>query len=88
MAKIVTKFGQYSGTIGPVRFVDGEAETTLPSMLAHFRREPGRYDVRLEEAPFWTDSQAQLLREERIEDADWIVVIDQLNVALHARPLP
>lgn len=42
-------------------------------------------DVRLEEAPFWTDSQAQLLREERIEDADWIVVIDQLNVALHAR---
>ncbi|MDR7193223.1 DUF2789 domain-containing protein [Luteimonas terrae] len=43
-------------------------------------------DMRLEEAPFWTESQAQLLREERIEDADWIVVIDQLNVALHARP--
>ena len=43
-------------------------------------------DMRLEEAPFWTDSQAQLLREERIEDADWIVVIDQLNVALHTRP--
>ncbi|MDR6991018.1 DUF2789 domain-containing protein [Luteimonas sp. 3794] len=43
-------------------------------------------DMRLEEAPFWTESQAQLLREERIDDADWIVVIDQLNVALHARP--
>jgi len=43
-------------------------------------------DMRLEEAPFWTESQAQLLREERIEDADWIVVIDQLNVALHAHP--
>lgn len=42
--------------------------------------------VRLEEAPFWSDAQAQLLREERIDDADWIVVIDQLNVALHARP--
>ncbi|MET0327771.1 MAG: DUF2789 domain-containing protein [Luteimonas sp.] len=43
-------------------------------------------DMRLEEAPFWNDAQAQLLREERIEDADWIVVIDQLNVALHAHP--
>lgn len=43
-------------------------------------------DMRLEEAPFWSDAQARLLREERIEDADWIVVIDQLNVALHATP--
>lgn len=43
-------------------------------------------DMRLEEAPFWTPAQAQLLREERLEDADWIVVIDQLNVAMHALP--
>ncbi|WP_411834714.1 DUF2789 domain-containing protein [Pseudoxanthomonas mexicana] len=43
-------------------------------------------DMRLEEAPFWSPAQAQLLREERIEDADWIITIDQLNVALHARP--
>ena len=43
-------------------------------------------DMRLEEAPFWTPSQAQLLREERVDDADWIVVIDQLNVAMHASP--
>jgi len=45
-------------------------------------------DVRLEEADFWTPAQAQLLREERIDDADWIVVIDQLNVALHRHPEP
>lgn len=44
--------------------------------------------MRLEEAPFWTPAQAQLLREERLEDADWIVVIDQLNVAMHATPQP
>lgn len=43
-------------------------------------------DMRLEEAPFWSDAQAQLLREERLEDADWIVTIDQLNVAMHAKP--
>ena len=45
-------------------------------------------DMRLEEAPFWSPAQAQLLREERVDDADWIVVIDQLNVALHASPEP
>ncbi len=43
-------------------------------------------DMRLEEAPFWSPAQAQLLREERIDDADWAEVVDQLNLALHAAP--
>ena len=43
-------------------------------------------DMRLEEAPFWTPAQAQLLREERLDDADWAMVVDRLNVALHAGP--
>ena len=42
--------------------------------------------MRLEDAPFWSSSQAQLLREERLDDADWAMVVDQLNVALHAKP--
>ncbi|MET0813666.1 MAG: DUF2789 domain-containing protein [Pseudoxanthomonas sp.] len=42
--------------------------------------------VRLEDAPFWSPSQSQLLREERRDDADWAMVVDRLNVALHARP--
>ncbi len=42
--------------------------------------------MRLEDAPFWSPSQAQLLREERLDDADWAMVVDQLNVALHADP--
>ncbi len=42
--------------------------------------------VRLEDAPFWSPSQADLLREERLDDADWAMVVDQLNVALHADP--
>ena len=41
--------------------------------------------LRLEEAPFWSPAQAQLLREERIEDADWAIVVDQLNLALRGR---
>lgn len=43
-------------------------------------------DVRLEEALFWSPAQAQLLREERLDDADWAMVVDRLNVALHATP--
>ena len=43
-------------------------------------------DMRLEEAPFWTPAQAQLLREERLDDADWAMVVDRLNVALHGSP--
>ncbi|WP_101926432.1 MULTISPECIES: DUF2789 domain-containing protein [Luteimonas] len=67
------------------------AQLGLPDDEASIRKfiathSPLPDDVRLEEASFWTPAQAALLREERIEDADWIVVIDQLNVALHARP--
>lgn len=42
--------------------------------------------MRLEDAPFWSPAQSQLLREERQDDADWAMVVDRLNVALHAVP--
>ncbi|WAC61986.1 DUF2789 domain-containing protein [Pseudoxanthomonas sp. SL93] len=42
--------------------------------------------MRLEEAPFWSPAQSQLLREERRDDADWAMVVDRLNVALHDSP--
>nr|WP_315596053.1 DUF2789 domain-containing protein [uncultured Cupriavidus sp.] len=38
--------------------------------------------IELCEAPFWTPSQAALLRDEFIDDADWAPVVDQLNLAL------
>jgi Protein of unknown function (DUF2789) len=38
--------------------------------------------IRLEEAPFWTSSQASFLRETIQMDADWTDVVDQLNVAM------
>jgi len=40
-------------------------------------------DVKLVDAPFWTDAQRAFLKENYIADSDWIVMIDQLNVALH-----
>ena len=56
-----------------------------PSIQAFIARHaPLAEDVRLEEAPFWTPAQAQLLREERIDDADWAIVVDRLNLALRA----
>jgi Protein of unknown function (DUF2789) len=38
--------------------------------------------VSLEDASCWTASQAQMIKEELINDADWAEVIDQLNLAL------
>lgn len=40
--------------------------------------------TRLEDAPFWTPAQAELLREQLVDDADWAEVTDQLNLALRA----
>ncbi len=37
----------------------------------------------IEEAPFWTDSQATFLRSALLDDAEWAEVIDQLNAQLH-----
>ncbi|MBF8778477.1 DUF2789 domain-containing protein [Pseudomonas fulva] len=42
-------------------------------------------DVKLVDAPFWNDSQRAFLKENYIADSDWIVMIDQLNEALHPR---
>ena len=40
-------------------------------------------DIKLVDAPFWNDSQKAFLKENYIADSDWIVMIDQLNEALH-----
>ena len=37
----------------------------------------------LSEAPFWTPAQAELIRQQWKQDADWAEVVDQLNLALH-----
>ena len=42
--------------------------------------------IRLEEASFWSPSQAALLRQHTLDDSDWAGVVDQLNLALRAAP--
>jgi hypothetical protein len=43
-------------------------------------------EIRLSEAPFWTQAQAQFLSEAMRDDADWAPIVDQLNVLLR-KPL-
>ena len=39
-------------------------------------------DVALADAPFWSASQRDFIRQEIIEDADWAELVDQLDVSL------
>ena len=40
-------------------------------------------DVKLIDAPLWSPQQAQFLKEELREDADWAIAVDELNQRLH-----
>ncbi|MET0351059.1 MAG: DUF2789 domain-containing protein [Rhizobacter sp.] len=57
------------------------SEADIRTFIDNHRPLPG--DVKITEAPFWTDAQAGLLKELLLQDADWAVQVDQLNVALH-----
>lgn len=70
------------------RFHDLFAQLGLPNSpeaIARFLNEhrPLPNDVLLADAPFWDASQADFIREKRLQDApEWIQVIDQLSEAL------
>ena len=61
-----------------------------PEEIRHFLWQHSPIDpaLRLDEAPFWTPAQAQLLREELAANADWAQLVDQLNTALRTAHLP
>ncbi|TDK23090.1 DUF2789 domain-containing protein [Luteimonas aestuarii] len=40
-------------------------------------------DVKLTEAPYWSDAQRQFVSEQLRVDAAWAMVVDQLNESLH-----
>lgn len=69
------------------RFCELFAQLGLPAGEEDIRRfiashGPLHGATMLADAPFWTASQAQLLRELVASDADWAEVADQLNAAL------
>ena len=69
------------------RFSDLFAQLGLPADEQAIRQfiashGPLRADILLADAPFWTASQAAFLKEEKLEDADWAELVDQLDLAL------
>ena len=46
------------------------------------RHSPLHPSIRLESAPFWSEAQSALLRDEILLDADWAEIVDQLNATL------
>lgn len=59
--------------------LENDAESIDKFIASHSPLKP---ELHLADAFFWTKSQAQFLREEIREDADWAEVVDQLNVLL------
>ena len=45
---------------------------------------PLKPELKLADAFFWSDAQKTFLREEILEDADWAVVVDELNLMLRS----
>ncbi|AHG41684.1 hypothetical protein N018_16350 [Pseudomonas syringae CC1557] len=43
-------------------------------------------DVKLIDAEFWSERQADFLHEQLHEDAEWAPVVDDLNARLHKKP--
>ena len=59
----------------------GEEADIARFVAAH---RPLAASIALADAPCWSVAQAQFLREEIAEDADWSEVVDQLNLMLRA----
>jgi hypothetical protein len=55
-------------------------EAAIAAFLTQHR--PLSYDIRLEDAPFWTPGQSGFLKEQLANDAEWAVLVDQLSLAL------
>ncbi len=44
-------------------------------------------DVKLVDAPFWSEQQASFLKEQLHVDAEWAPAVDDLNALLHEPPV-
>lgn len=47
------------------------------------RRHQLPIDLRMSDAPFWSDAQRQFLNEMLHADGPWAMIVDQLNESLH-----
>ncbi len=59
--------------------LDSSPEAIDAFILKH----PLAEDEKLIDAPFWSAQQAQFLKEELRDDAEWAIAVDELNQRLH-----
>lgn len=69
MSKLFSQLGMANDTASINGFVDANA--------------PMSGDVQLHEAAFWSASQAAFLHDALLDDAEWAVIVDELNSDLH-----
>ncbi|WAH55213.1 DUF2789 domain-containing protein [Pseudomonas silvicola] len=68
------------GTLFAQLGLDSDPDSIDRFIAAH----PLPADVKLIDAPFWEERQAQFLKEElRADGGDWAIPIDELNQRLH-----
>lgn len=56
------------------------ADAAIEKFISRNNPLPGH--VLLHQADFWTASQASFLQQAKDEDADWVVIVDQLDALL------
>ena len=55
-------------------------DSSIEHFINHHKPVPG--DVELHQAEFWSRSQSDFIKQMKDEDADWVGIIDQLDVML------
>lgn len=58
----------------------------IQAFIATHRFQPIGFDGPIQEAPFWTRSQAAMLSQALAEDSDWSGLVDRLDSALRQKP--
>ena len=59
----------------------------IQSFIATHRFQPAGFDGPIQEAPFWTHSQAELLSQALADDSEWSGLVDRLDSALRQKSL-
>lgn len=57
----------------------------IQAFIAAHRLRPGGYSGPIQEAPFWTHSQSELLSQALADDSEWSGLVDRLDSALRQK---
>jgi hypothetical protein len=75
MEKLFPRFSELFAQLGL-----SDTPADIEKFLTQHR--PLAFNIRIQDAAFWTPTQASLLQELLQEDANWAEVVDQLSLAL------